>query len=207
MTMKRAVRRLALLACMHVHTAHARESTELRVVLGSAEEFLTQPELSIDGGAWKSLQHADGPIGIVPGVHALRIRALGFEAYELSLRAAPNQTHVVFVPQLRKASMTLNRNGKLGAVMVATGGLALAGALVFSGLAVGASNTADGRCSPQRACTTSGLSDIARAGSFADAATGLALGGGVVLLTGVLLFLTGRSPDRSMDALVHGAAF
>jgi hypothetical protein len=87
----------------------------------------------------------------------------------------------------------------VGAVGVGVGG-------VLGGLALStkAQSNAEGHCFANNRCDATGITLRERAGGFADAATGMLIGGGVVLAGGaVVLLTTGAGAEKQAEKQVR----
>jgi hypothetical protein len=88
------------------------------------------------------------------------------------------------------------------------GGVGVAGVIVggiLGGLAIAKVSSSKGECVPANNCNANtnpaATQDMQTAGTFADASTGLLIGGGVLAAAGVVMVLVGGAPKERAGAL------
>jgi hypothetical protein len=100
------------------------------------------------------------------------------------------------------------RGGGVRSAGFVVGGVGVAGVLVggiLGGLAIAKVSSAKGECVPANDCSANtnpaATGDMQTAGTFADASTGLLLGGGVLAAAGLVMVLLGGAPKEGAGAL------
>jgi hypothetical protein len=101
-----------------------------------------------------------------------------------------------------------SRGGGVRSAGFVVGGVGVAGVIVggiLGGLAIAKVSSSKGECVPANNCNANtnpaATQDMQTAGTFADASTGLLVGGGVLAAAGVVMVLVGGAPKERAGAL------
>ncbi len=161
--------------------------------------------IAIDGvtlgpAAW------DAPSPVDPGVHTVTARAPGHREAALQVEAIEGETRDVVVPDLARDAAgpvpsttttnatTTSTRSILGIGLGATGTAALVGGAILGVLALDADATAESVCPGTAPCRDPrGLDASDRAHAFGTGATVSLVAGSVLLVTGLVLWLTAPS--------------
>ncbi len=178
----------------------------------------TMPELAVKrGGVPVGAAQFDEPIPIDVGTHLVEATAHGKKPWKLEAKIpADGAELVVEVPILEddptarltdppKSPGPAGESGRPAWLLpagIAVGGVgvaALAVGGVLGGLAMGKSSEATDAC-PDGRCSAEGNTLAKDAGTFADAATGLFIGGGVLAAGGILMIALAPWDDDAKPA-------
>jgi serine/threonine-protein kinase len=206
---------LDVLATRLGQTARARHAQDKVAQLEPRLAYLTLEVSKPVAGL--SVRHGDTELGrgawgvrlpVDPGLQVIVVSAPGYQAWrkEVMIKGGEARINVPALalaptPRSEVRASPLRTAGWVGVI---AGGAAL-GAMAGFGAAAALENDKALRdeCS-EGACSASGADRIDRALLFGNVATGLAIGGGVALVTGVILLIAApsRAPARSLTPLL-----